>query len=1150
MPPHNPDFLPLERELGDRYQIIRVLGSGAFGTVYLARERDLHRVVAIKVLHPDRASNPEERERLRREARTIAQLSHPAIIPLLSFAETPGAVFMVMPYVEGTSLAARLRETDRLEHAEVRRILAEVADALAYTHAQGVLHRDLKPENVLLEQAGAADDDKPPRVRLIDFGVAAFPTRDPGVRASTETWGTPHFMAPEQAFGEPELDPRSEIYSLGILGYLLLGGQLPFSATSSTARLVQQQAGPEVPLSSMAPDAPPDLVAAIERCLAFEPERRWVRARDLRDALLTGSAAPSSQPASRSLVRLPSFARRGPRARRVEAPAVRIANLHHERLMDGISRDFRFTLRSLRRSPGFFAVTVLTLALGIGATTAIFSVVNGVLLRGLPYPNPDRIVRVYQVGEGGQKGQISDPNFEDWKARSRSFSALAQMSSGGTVSVTGAQEPVRARAAAVSAEFFDALGVRPTIGREFAAEEKRVGGAPAVLVSHAFWRRYLEGDRSAVGRTVLTFDRQAYTVVGVLPATVEYPAGVDLWIPRELIERNPHRTGHNWQAIGRLRDGVTLEQAQAEMSAISRGLKQELGDQTAMSDAALVPLQEQIAGHMRKPLLVLLGASAVLLLIACANVVNLLLARMAARQGEFALRLALGAGRGRLTRQVLTESIVLSLAAGVLGIVLAAIGIRVLLALEPGNLPRLSEIELNLPVLAFAIGVALLTAIAMGLLTALRGTRLALREMMAQSQRTQTGSGSSHHIRNSLVVAQVALTLVLLIGAGLLGRSFVRLLDVDPGFRTRGAIVLDVSMPSDGSEESATRRIRFYDDLTTRLSSLPGVSAVGGVNTLPLGGERSSNGTFIIMNSPDEQLRMEDYIELGRDPARTGQAEYRIASPGYFEAMGIPLIRGRLLDARDSRDAPHAAVISASLAETRWPDEDPIGKAIQFGNMDGDLRPFTIVGIVGDVRESSLESRPRPTLYGSYRQRPRPASDFNFIIAGTTTPEAVTAAARQAVRELAPDVPPRFRTVEEVFSRSVADRRFMLLLLSVFGGVALLLAALGVYSVISYLVTQRRQELAIRVALGAQRIDVLGLVLRQGAVLVAIGIVAGSAAALAMTRLISGMLFEVGATDPIAYLLVIVLLGLVAIAATWIPARRASRVEPMNVLRG
>ena len=1150
MTPRNPDFAPLERQLGDQYQIVRVLGTGAFGTVYLARERALHRVVAIKVLHPERASDPDERERLRREARTVAQLSHPSIIPLLAFGETAGMVFMVMPYVEGKSLAAQLRESDRLEHSEVRRILAEIADALAYTHAQGVLHRDLKPENVLLEQAGAADDDKPPRVRLIDFGVAAFPTRDPGVRASTETWGTPHFMAPEQAFGEPELDPRSEIYSLGILGFLLLGGRLPFSATGSTARLVQQRAGPEVSLASIAPDAPADLVAAIERCLAYDPEHRWTRARDLRDALLAGSGAPSFQAGPASLVRLPGFARRGPRPRRVEPPAVRIANLHHERLMDGIARDFRFTFRSLRRSPGFFAVTVLTLALGIGATTAIFSVVNGVLLRSLPYPNPERIVRVYQVNEGGQRGQVSDPNFEDWKARSRSFAALAQMTSAGTVSVTGAQEPVRARAATVSAEFFDALGVRPQIGREFTAEEQKVGGAPAVLVSHAFWRRYLNADPSLVGKAVLTFDRQAYTVVGVLPRTVNYPSGVDLWVPRELSERNPHRTGHNWQAIARLRDGVTLEQAQAEMSAISRGLKQELGDQTAMADAAVVPLQEQIAGHMRKPLFILLGASAVLLLIACANVVNLLLARMAARQGEFALRLALGAGRGRLTRQVLTESIVLSLSAGVLGIVLAAVGIQVLLALEPGNLPRLSEIELNVPVLAFAIGVALLTAVVMGLLTALRGTRLALREMMAQSQRTQTGSGSSHHIRNTLVIGQVALTLVLLVGAGLLGRSFIRLLDVDPGFRTQGAIILDVSMPSDGSPESANRRVRFYDELTARLASLPGVSAVGGVNTLPLGDDRASNGTFIIMNSADEQLRMEDYAELGRDPGRTGQAEFRIASPGYFDAMRIPLIRGRLFDDRDSPDAPHAAVISASLAETRWPGEDPIGKAIQFGNMDGDLRPFTIVGIVGDVRESSLEQQPRPTFYASYRQRPRPAGDFNFVIAGTTTPQAVTAAARQAVRELAPDVPPRFRTVEEVFSRSVADRRFMLLLLGVFGGVALLLAALGVYSVISYLVTQRQQELAIRVALGAQRMDVLGLVLRQGAVLVAIGIAAGSAAALGMTRLISGMLFEVGATDPIAYLLVIALLGGVAVLATYVPARRASRVEPMNVLRG
>ena len=816
--------------------------------------------------------------------------------------------------------------------------------------------------------------------------------------------------------------------------------------------------------------------------------------------------------------------------------------------MDGIARDLRFTVRSLRRSPGFFTLTVLTLALGIGATTAIFSVVNGVLLRGLPYPDAERIVRVFQVGEHGGRGQVSDPNFEDWKARSRSFDALAQMTSVGTVSVTGASEPLRARSAVVSKEFFAALGVRPILGREFVAEEQAVGGPPAVVVSEGFWRRYLNADPSAVGRVVLTFDGRSHTIVGVMPRSVDYPIGADIWAPRELFERNPHRTGHNWQVIGRLREGVTLGQAQAEMSMISRQLKAELENETAMFDAALVPLREQIAGHMRPPLMLLVGASGLLLLIACANVVNLLLARMAARQGELALRMALGAGHGRLTRQVLTESVVLSTVAGLVGIVLAAIGLRVLLALEPGNLPRASEIGLNWPVLAFAIGVSLLTALAMGLLTALRGMRPALRDMLAQSHPSHAGGRSTQAVRSTLVIGQIALTLVLLVGAGLLARSFVRVLNVDPGFRTDGAIVLDVSVPTDGSPEASRRMVTFYDELSARLRALPGVSAVGGTNTLPLAVGRARNGTFFIMASADEPLTMDDLRRLSDEPSRTGSAEFRIAGPGYFEATQIPVVRGRVFDDRDAPDAPHVAVISASLANRRWPGEDPIGKVIQFGNMDGDLRPFTIVGIVGDVREGGLDAAPEPTFYASYRQRPGPASDFNFVLAGARA--GATTAARQAVRDLAPDVPPRVRTIEEIYSRSIADRRFMLILLGAFGSVALALAALGVYSVISYLVGQRTHELAIRIALGARGGDVVRLVVRQGAILAAAGIAVGAAAALGMTHLISGLLFGIEPTDPVAFAAVSVVLAVAALIATWIPARRASRVAPMQVLRG
>jgi putative ABC transport system permease protein len=396
----------------------------------------------------------------------------------------------------------------------------------------------------------------------------------------------------------------------------------------------------------------------------------------------------------------------------------------------------------------------------------------------------------------------------------------------------------------------------------------------------------------------------------------------------------------------------------------------------------------------------------------------------------------------------------------------------------------------------------------------------------------------------------LAMTLVLLVGAGLLGRSFVRLLDVNPGYRTTRAVVLDLSLPRADDDAAMRETARFYDDLVARLGALPGVSEVGAVDAFPLAGRSPGNGTFLIMSRPDEPLDMGDLPRLMRDSSRTGSAEFRLASGGYFRAMGIPLVRGRLFDDRDAPDAPHVALISASLARSRWPAEAPIGKVIQFGNMDGDLRPFTIVGVVGDVREASLAATPAPTFYAVYRQRPRRASALDIVIQGPGRPQALITAARRVVHDLRPDVPPRFRTVEAVVSSSVADRRFVLVLLGVFGGAALLLATLGVYSVIAYLAAQRRQEIGIRVALGAQRGDVLRLVIRQGAALALAGIAVGALAALGLTRLLSGLLFGVSATDPLSFIAVIAVLVAVALLASYLPARRAACVEPMSILRG
>jgi predicted permease len=802
--------------------------------------------------------------------------------------------------------------------------------------------------------------------------------------------------------------------------------------------------------------------------------------------------------------------------------------------------EVRSALRSLLRDPRSTAASVATLAIGIGAVTAIFSVVHGVLLRRLPYPSPDRIVQVWQINDGAKNVQFSDPNFEDLRERNRSFAALAQYSSW-VRSVSGTIEPVRVRVATVSRDFFDVLGVRPSLGRAFAGEELREGGPPSALVSYGFWQRGLGGteDLSAAN---LSLSGRIYSIVGVLPRGFDFPAGSELWTPRELEPRLPSRTAHNWQAVARLEEGVSVERARADVSAIARELRAVLGEDTWMVDADVIPLHEQLVGKVRPALVVLLGAVSFLLLVACANVVNLLLARAASRQREVAVRAALGASRWQTVRSFLTESALLSLTGGSLAVLLSVVGVPLLLALDPGNLPRSGEVGVSLPVLVFALGLSVLVSLVLGLATALRSTRRGTSAHL----RDRSGASSGARLRSGIVVAQVAITLVLLIGAGLLARSLFRLLGVDPGFRRGSALVVDLAHESPGGEAAKSSLGRLQVDLLERVRALPGVGRAGLVDRLPLA-TGSRNGMFLVQTSPDEVKSYEDFGRLMNDPKRAGMAEYRAASAGYFETMGIPLVSGRLFEERDAPDAPHVALVSESLVKEKWPGEDPIGKLIQFGNMDGDLRLLNVVGIVGDVRHQGLDAAAKPTIYTNARQRP--PSDYSVVVDFAGGAEAVSASVRGIVRELAPDVPPRIRLLDDVLSASVADRRFQVVLLATFGFSALLLAVFGIYGVVSYGVTERTREMGLRMALGARPHDVLALVVGQGSRLVALGLALGVAMALVLTRLLKSFLFEVAATDPITFGALALVLAGIALAACYLPARKASRVDPMISLR-
>jgi predicted permease len=814
-------------------------------------------------------------------------------------------------------------------------------------------------------------------------------------------------------------------------------------------------------------------------------------------------------------------------------------------LIEDFARDMRHGARALRRSSGFAVAAISTLALGVGAATAVFSVVNGVLLTPLPYPEPDRIVRVFQIdGTGRLMGNVSEPNFLDWQALRHSFEAMAQIQSGPLpVAVDG--EVAMTSTAAVSREFFDVFGVGPAIGRGFSPDELHPGATPVAIVSARFWRSRLAA--RPLGDLSLRIGERLHTVIGVMPDTFDYPVGVDAWSPRELHPPQTSRTAHNFQVLARLADGVPLSSAVAEVSRLSRALKARYGDGTWMSDATAVPLRDQITATARPTVLLLFVAAMVLLLIACLNVSNLQLARTSTRRRELAVRLALGAGRGRLARQLLAEALLLSLIAAAAGVGLAYAAVQILVALQPANLPRVQEVAVDTRALGFAIAVACLTAIVLGLTTAMRASSREGREMLAEGARTTAGGRTAERVRQTLAVAQVALTITLLAGAGLLGRSFVKLLGVDPGYRTSDALLLDLQWPGTADASVRARRRVLQQDLMARLRALPGVTDVGLVSAHPLGAASFPNGLFIEMTRPDELKSLEDVERLGAEAkARAGFAGYRIASEGYFPAMGISLIRGRLFGPEDSSDAPHVAVISASLAETKWPGQDPIGRFIQFGNMDGDLRGFRVVGVVGDVREVSPEIIPGPLFYAYYRQRM--AASFTVVVharRGT----ALAPAVREIVRSADPELPLRIRTAEEALDRALAGRRFSLTLIGVFSVAALVLATLGVYGLIAYLVAERTREIGIRLALGAAPRDVLRLVLGQGVMLAGLGLAVGVAAFLLFARFVEGMLYGVGAADPVALSAVAALTLAAVLLASYVPARRAMRVSPGLALR-
>jgi putative ABC transport system permease protein len=804
-----------------------------------------------------------------------------------------------------------------------------------------------------------------------------------------------------------------------------------------------------------------------------------------------------------------------------------------------LGQDLRFAGRQLAKSPGFTLVAVLTLALGIGATTAIFSVVYGVLLRPLPYPQPERLVRAFFVGPKGQlQGAFSPPNFMDFRATSRTLSGVSGFH-GGTLNLSGdGSEAERLPAAWVSANFFSVLGIRPLAGRTFAPGEDRSGAPRVAVLSEEVWRRRFGGDPRIVGRS-LTLSGNPYQVVGILRHGERFPAAAYVWVPMvfspaEMAERGAVFFG----ALGRLAPGATLKRAQAEASVIGHRLRDQFpaDNKGYIEDMTLVPLLERMVGDTRKPLLILLGAVSFVLLIACSNVANLLLVRAAAREGEIVIRSALGAGRARIVRQLLTESLVLALLGGAAGMGLAAWALKLLVSAGPQGIPRLPEIGLDGVALAFALGISLATGVLFGLAPALQTSRTDLAGAIREGTRSSKGRGGTR-ARSVLVVLETALAVVLLAGAGLLIRSFLELQHVDPGFKPDGVVTFNVELPtSQYSDEAKLRAVTA--GLLERMQRLPGVSAAG----VTVYGMPFASG-----------INMLTFSVAGRPPAEPGKAPVlRVAAvtPDYFKTLGIPLVKGRALSPQDRQGSPRVVLLNAAAVRKFFPGEEPLGKQIAFGLADakGDIPGGEVVGVVADFKQDALEQDVEPQIFQAYDQVPQQSLS---VVVRSASPQLVAAAAKQQLRELDPNLPLfGLQTMTERVAESTSQSRFYMLLLGGFAFVSLILAAVGIYGVISYAVRQRNQEIGIRMALGASRERVVRMVVSQGLALAVAGAAVGLGGALIATRWMRSLLFEVSASDPSIYAGVAALLVLVAAVASWLPARRAAATDPQLVLRG
>lgn len=1125
--PEHPLFSRLQGAVGKRFTLVEELHGGGMSSVFLADDNSLGRRVVIKVLSRELAG-PDAVDRFRREIALLASLQHPQIIPILEADELDGLPYFVMPFVDGVSLRSRLARGP-LSVRETVSTLVDVSRALVFAHGKGVVHRDIKPENILMTQSSAV---------VADFGISKVmatisrstlpPVQSSGERGITiegTSLGTPAYMAPEQIVGDPNTDERADVYALGIVAYEMLVGATPFGAAESHKVLAAHMTQPVPPISKRRDDVPDGLVRLTMHCLEKDPAQRPRNA----SAVLRALQNPDL------LIDAPKPAAHRRRPDGAMSPLARMWS----GLASFIQTDMRSAARSLGRAPTLALSAVLCLTLGIGVTAAIASAIDRALLQPLPFRDPARLVTVYRVTPHANMSPFSAPNYKDMAGTTRGLESYAAVAQGSSL-VTLSDQAVQASSYRVTGNFFEMLGVRALEGRLIAPSDDDASQNRVVVVSEEFWRKYLGGNTNVLSHPI-QIDGQATTIIGIVPAGFRVPhrtsvLTADMWLPMRFTQAELADRGSNYlRTLGRLARGATIESAQQDLVRIYAGLGKVYPEQRDES-ARVVPLQADNVSAVRTPLLLMFGAVLMVLMIAASNVASLLLARGVQRQREMSVRIAIGASRWDVMRPVLAESLIIAGLGGAMGLGVAVAGVRTIGALAIVRMPQLAGLAVDWRIITFALLLSIVVAGACGAIPAIRATRVDPQDAMRGGR--GGGAGRAHQrVLGTLVVGEVALSLVLLIGAGLTLKGFATLLRSKPGFDPAPILSMDVRV-SPQSYPGATSITRFLEPALDAVTHDPAVDAAGAITVLPYDNWGNNFG-----------------IRYEGEPAgialKRSAVEYRVVTPGFFDVTRQRLTSGRMLRASDdgTRGAPEAVLVNDALVKRDFAGQEVIGKRFYWGT---DTTFATIVGVVSDIKNAGPIAPPQPEVYESYREGGSGSSGFEVVVrVKNGDPLAASKGVLAAIRSVDPGAGiARVRPMTVVISDSVGQPRFLFSLISVFAGVALVLAVAGLYGVMSYVLAQRTRELGIRTALGSTPARTVGLVLRRGGMLIVTGIAIGFAASSAVTSFMRSMLYGVSPLDTTTWVFAASAMMLAGLAAVLIPSLRAARVSPVEALRG